>query len=56
MTLAHNGVIENYLALKEKLLGEGYTFTSSTDTEVIAHLIARSLAKMEARPRRVSGG
>jgi len=49
LTLAHNGVIENYTALKEKLLGEGYTFSSSTDTEVIAHLVARSLAKMEAR-------
>jgi glucosamine--fructose-6-phosphate aminotransferase (isomerizing) len=49
LTLAHNGVIENYLSLKEKLLDEGYTFSSSTDTEVIAHLIARSLAKMEAR-------
>jgi glutamine---fructose-6-phosphate transaminase (isomerizing) len=49
LALAHNGVIENYLALKEKLLDEGYTFTSSTDTEVIAHLLARSLAKMEAR-------
>src|SRR5262245_39157752 len=49
LALAHNGVIENYLPLKEKLLGEGYEFTSSTDTEVIAHLIVRSLAKMEAR-------
>lgn len=49
LTLAHNGVIENYLALKEKLLDEGYTFSSSTDTEVISHLVARSLAKMEAR-------
>ena len=49
LALAHNGVIENYLALKEKLLGEGYQFTSSTDTEVIAHLIVRSLAKMRAR-------
>jgi glutamine---fructose-6-phosphate transaminase (isomerizing) len=49
LTLAHNGVIENYLPLKEKLLAEGYTFASSTDTEVIAHLVARSLAKMEAR-------
>src|SRR5262245_1382727 len=49
LTLAHNGVIENYLALKEKLLGEGYAFASSTDTEVIAHLVARSLAKMKAR-------
>src|SRR5206468_5363448 len=49
VTLAHNGVIENYLALKEKLLGEGYKFSSSTDTEVIAHMIVRSLAKMQAR-------
>src|SRR5262249_26254675 len=49
LALAHNGVIENYLSLKEKLLGEGYAFASSTDTEVIAHLVARSLAKMEAR-------
>src|SRR5262245_44076430 len=49
LALAHNGVIENYLSLKEKLLGEGFHFSSSTDTEVIAHLIVRSLAKMEAR-------
>lgn len=49
LALAHNGVIENYLALKEKLLSEGYQFSSSTDTEVIAHLVARSLVKMEAR-------
>src|SRR5436305_64025 len=51
LTLAHNGVIENYLALKEKLLDEGYAFSSSTDTEVIAHLIAGSLARFEARQR-----
>jgi glucosamine--fructose-6-phosphate aminotransferase (isomerizing) len=49
LALAHNGVIENYLSLQEKLLDKGCTFSSSTDTEVIAHLIARSLAKMEAR-------
>ncbi|HEY2415088.1 MAG TPA: glutamine--fructose-6-phosphate transaminase (isomerizing) [Pirellulaceae bacterium] len=49
LALAHNGVIENYLSLKEKLLDEGCTFSSSTDTEVIAHQIARSLAKMGAR-------
>ena len=35
--------------IKEKLLGEGYTFASSTDTEVIAHLVARSLAKIRSR-------
>jgi len=49
LALAHNGVIENYVALKEKLLAEGYQFVSSTDTEVIAHLVARSLAKFESR-------
>src|SRR5688500_7242356 len=49
LLLAHNGVIENYQALKEKLIAEGYRFTSSTDTEVIAHLVASCLAKCEAR-------
>ena len=47
LALAHNGVIENYLAIKEKLLGEGYKFVSSTDTEAIAHLIANCLKKCE---------
>jgi glucosamine 6-phosphate synthetase-like amidotransferase/phosphosugar isomerase protein len=49
LTLAHNGVIENYVALKEKLLAEGYTFQSSTDTEAIGHLIARYLAQFMER-------
>ncbi|MCA9134279.1 MAG: class II glutamine amidotransferase, partial [Planctomycetales bacterium] len=40
LTLAHNGVIENYEALKSGLEGKGYTFHSQTDSEVIAHLIA----------------
>jgi glucosamine--fructose-6-phosphate aminotransferase (isomerizing) len=53
LVLAHNGVIENYLTLKEKLLDEGYTFSSSTDTEVIAHLIAQSLVKTQARQHEV---
>jgi glucosamine--fructose-6-phosphate aminotransferase (isomerizing) len=35
-----NGIVENYMALKERLLCEGCTFTSETDAEVIAHLIA----------------
>jgi glutamine---fructose-6-phosphate transaminase (isomerizing) len=35
-----NGIVENYMALKERLLGEGCVFTSETDAEVIAHLIA----------------
>jgi len=39
VVVVHNGIIENYLALKEELIKEGSVFTSNTDTEVIAHLI-----------------
>lgn len=37
--VVHNGIIENYLALKEYLIGKGVTFVSETDTEVIAQLL-----------------
>ncbi|MBX6352419.1 MAG: glutamine--fructose-6-phosphate transaminase (isomerizing) [Thermoflavifilum sp.] len=37
--LVHNGIIENYLALREELLAKGHQFTSETDTEVVAHLV-----------------
>jgi glucosamine--fructose-6-phosphate aminotransferase (isomerizing) len=43
VAVVHNGVIENYAALKRQLLAEGVVFRSATDTEVIAHLIARCL-------------
>jgi glutamine---fructose-6-phosphate transaminase (isomerizing) len=36
-----NGIVENYVALKERLISEGAVFTSETDAEVIAHLVAR---------------
>lgn len=39
IAVVHNGIIENYLPLKEKLLSKGYEFASDTDTEVLAHLI-----------------
>lgn len=39
IALVHNGIIENYLPLREELKARGYTFSSQTDTEVIAHLI-----------------
>ncbi|WAM50916.1 glutamine--fructose-6-phosphate transaminase (isomerizing) [Vreelandella venusta] len=39
LAVVHNGIIENYEALREKLQGLGYEFTSDTDTETIAHLI-----------------
>jgi glucosamine--fructose-6-phosphate aminotransferase (isomerizing) len=43
LVLVHNGIIENYLPIKERLKAEGHRFTSDTDTEVIAHLIQRHL-------------
>jgi len=39
IVLVHNGIFENYLEVKKKLEKKGHTFTSETDTEVIAHLI-----------------
>ncbi|MBI3815021.1 MAG: glutamine--fructose-6-phosphate transaminase (isomerizing) [Nitrospinae bacterium] len=39
IAIVHNGIVENYLALKESLLKDGRSFVSETDTEVIAHLI-----------------
>ncbi len=38
--VVHNGIIENYLKLKEELISKGHTFVSETDTEVVAHLMA----------------
>ncbi len=43
ITVVHNGIIENYLPLKEELTSEGHVFSSETDTEVIAHLIEKYL-------------
>jgi glutamine---fructose-6-phosphate transaminase (isomerizing) len=37
--VVHNGIIENYLDLKEKLIEKGHVFVSETDTEVVAHLL-----------------
>jgi len=48
VALVHNGVIENYRQLKSQLESKGYTFTSATDSEVIAHLIDHSLAEAKA--------
>jgi len=43
ISIVHNGIIENYMALKERLIGEGYKFKSETDTEVIAHLLHKHI-------------
>ena len=39
--VVHNGIIENFQSLKEELTAEGAEFTSETDTEILAHLVAR---------------
>ena len=39
--VVHNGIVENYLELREQLSAEGVVFTSDTDTEVIVQLVAR---------------
>ena len=41
IVVVHNGIIENYLALKKQLASEGHVFVTETDTEVIAHLIEK---------------
>jgi glucosamine--fructose-6-phosphate aminotransferase (isomerizing) len=41
VAVVHNGIIENYLEIKEKLIDEGHVFKSDTDTEVIPHLIQK---------------
>ena len=43
VVVVHNGIVENYLSLKKKLIEEGHKFSTETDTEVIAHLIENAL-------------
>ena len=43
ISVVHNGIIENFLELKSEQLAQGYSFTSDTDTEVIAHAIDKAL-------------
>ena len=51
--MVHNGIIENYLLLKRSLSDRGHTFSSETDTEIIAHLIWEELAQVEPGPDRL---
>ena len=60
VSLLHNGIIENYLELKEELIAKGYHFVSQTDTEVAAHLISSlytgdPLAAISAALERIEG-
>jgi len=43
VVLVHNGIIENFRILRDELAGEGVTFTTETDTEVVAEMISRAL-------------
>src|ERR671922_283158 len=43
LVVVHNGILENYLEIKERLAAEGHVFKSQTDTEVLAHLIEHHL-------------
>ncbi|MBZ9864314.1 glutamine--fructose-6-phosphate transaminase (isomerizing) [Mesorhizobium sp. CA15] len=45
VAIVHNGIIENFAELRDELTRDGYSFSSQTDTEVVAHLVARELAK-----------
>ncbi len=45
MALVHNGIIENFKPLRDELIAEGRNFESETDTEVVAHLVAREVER-----------
>src|ERR1700747_1602460 len=45
VVVVHNGIIENYLTLKKKLIEEGHRFKTKTDTEVIPHLVKKYFLK-----------
>ncbi|WP_125488001.1 glutamine--fructose-6-phosphate transaminase (isomerizing) [Edaphobacter aggregans] len=50
LVVVHNGIVENYLALKRELTAAGHTFVTETDTEIIAHLIEQELANETGIP------
>ncbi len=50
ISVVHNGIIENYAELRDELSGQGHTFLSETDTEVIPHLIEQALKEGAASP------
>lgn len=45
VAVIHNGIIENYMSIKEDLMANGYTFKSETDTEIVANLIDSNIKK-----------
>ena len=55
VAVVQNGIIENHRALREELSANGVTFLSDTDTEVIPHLVAGELARLQAAGRTADG-
>ncbi|MFQ5814208.1 MAG: glutamine--fructose-6-phosphate aminotransferase, partial [Anaerolineae bacterium] len=58
VVVIHNGIVENFLALRQELAAEGHRFTSETDTETIPHLVEKYLAEsgdLEEAVRRALG-
>jgi glucosamine--fructose-6-phosphate aminotransferase (isomerizing) len=45
VAIVHNGIIENFAELRAELIADGFAFASQTDTEVVAHLVSRELAR-----------
>jgi glucosamine--fructose-6-phosphate aminotransferase (isomerizing) len=54
VAVIHNGIIENFAALRTELEKDGVEFTSETDTEVAAHLLARTYAELDEGPGRLA--
>ena len=59
IVVVHNGIVENYLTLKQELTAEGHQFATETDTEVIAHLVEQEMksggGRLEDAVRRTVG-
>ena len=50
VAVVHNGIIENFAALRQALMADGYSFVSETDTELFAHLVADVRSKYPDMP------
>ena len=54
LVVVHNGIVENYLTLKNALIAKGHKFSSETDTEIIAHVIQDELELAAGNPERLT--